>query len=81
VKASNVGGVFSTGDKEELARLLARQLKSGRISKDVRKRIEDWSKCLDAESGARYLIEILDHQKNGLPRRPAEPWHYLAHER
>ena len=67
--ASNVGSVFSTNDFDSLVRSLKSQLKKGKCSRKVRKKISDWSKCLDSESGAEYLKLIMQKRNNIIP-----PW-------
>ncbi len=69
VTASNVGSVFSTNDFDSLVRSLKSQLKKGKCGGKVRKKISDWSKCLDSESGAEYLKLIMQKRNNIIP-----PW-------
>ena len=71
VKASKVGGVFVSEDLKSLTKILHKQYKIGKISITHRKIISKWAKCLDANSGAKYLDLILNNTSNNLIE---EPW-------
>jgi glycosyltransferase involved in cell wall biosynthesis len=71
VKASKVGGVFVSEDLKSLTKILHKQYKLGKISITQRKIISKWAKCLDANSGAKYLDSILNNTGNNLIN---EPW-------
>jgi glycosyltransferase involved in cell wall biosynthesis len=71
VKASKVGGVFVSKDLKSLAKILYKQYKIGKISITQRKTISKWAKCLDANSGAKYLDLILNNTNKNLIK---EPW-------
>jgi len=71
VKASKVGGVFESDDLKSLNKILLKQYKIGKISITQRKIISKWAKCLDANSGAKYLDLILNNTGKNLIK---EPW-------
>ena len=71
VKASKVGGVFASEDLKSLTKILHKQYKIGKIFIKKRKIIYKWAKCLDANSGAKYLDLILNNTGNNLIE---EPW-------
>ena len=73
VRASGVGGVFPRGDVAALTALLQQALMAGRITKGSRVRLAEWARCLDADCGADYLIEIFEHME-GRALRPDAPW-------
>lgn len=73
VQASGVGGVFASGDKNDLARLMLRCFEKGKISREERMRIGTWANALGADAGAHYLAEILDHAAN-VGEKPISPW-------
>lgn len=73
VRASGVGGVFSNGNVQSLSQLLAHQVNGGKVRHDQRQRIAEWARCLGANAGADYVLEILDHM-DGLTPRPTAPW-------
>ena len=73
VRASGVGGVFSNGNVQSLSQLLAHQVNGSKVRHDQRQRIAEWARCLGANAGADYVLEILDHM-DGLTPRPTAPW-------
>jgi len=60
VQASGVGGVFTANNQQSLIVSLRTQLRKGHLSTKERKKIIEWSKCLNATSGAKYLESILN---------------------
>ncbi|MOA39349.1 hypothetical protein D3C78_1611200 [compost metagenome] len=74
VRKTGHGGVFRAKDMNELTNLLAEQISKGPLESALRKKIADWSSCLNADSGAAYLHEILMFSQNGDGSRPTEPW-------
>lgn len=73
VKASGVGGVFSSRSSEELHSLLKNCLTAGKIESHQRLVISKWASCLTGKSGAIYLIEIIRTIQGDLPI-PNVPW-------
>ncbi|MCB1356423.1 MAG: glycosyltransferase family 4 protein [Maritimibacter sp.] len=72
VRASGAGGVFRAGDVGDLRRVLGGMLDRGPLCDTEREALSDWARCLTAEAGARYLLEILDRAEAGGPIVP--PW-------
>lgn len=60
VRASGTGGVFQSGDHSGLAAQLASALETGCLPGSKRLALADWARCLGADAGARYLLQILD---------------------
>lgn len=73
VRASGCGGVFESGNRPELTRLLERVVAKGPFGLHDRTRLSDWASCLGADAGADYLLAILDHV-DGRRERPPAPW-------
>ncbi len=61
VRASGTGAVFTAGDADDLRRVLGAMLHRGPLSETGREDLSNWARCLTAKAGARYLLEILDH--------------------
>lgn len=73
VRASGRGGVFERDDRAGLVQQLERAVAVGRSSTSERAKLASWARCLNAEAGADYLLEILDHV-DGRGARPLPPW-------
>jgi glycosyltransferase involved in cell wall biosynthesis len=73
VRASGRGGVFARDDRAGLVRQLERAVAAGRPSISERTTLASWARCLNADAGADYLLEILDHV-DGRCARPLPPW-------
>lgn len=73
VRASGVGGVFTAGDKMDLARTLQAQIRTGRTSLNERKALSAWAQCIGSEAGSEYLLAIAESIWEGAPR-PNAPW-------
>lgn len=71
VRASGVGGVFAAGEAGDLRRVLGEMLDCGPLSKDRREALSQWARCLTAEAGAPYLLEILNSDAS---RTVVPPW-------
>jgi len=71
VKASGCGGVFRSGDVEDLSRLLRCEIARGLQTSQRRLALADWAKCLGAKAGAAYLDAILSHAAGEAERPPA----------
>lgn len=72
VEASGRGGIFEPGDTRQLAQLLREQL-ALRSKQEDRTALRQWARCLSAEAGATYLIDILNGGRTG-GERPIPPW-------
>lgn len=55
-----------------LSQLLVHHVNGGKVRHDQRQRIAEWARCLGANAGADYVVEILDHM-DGLTPRPTAP--------
>lgn len=73
VVASGQGGVFKSGSLAELIDLLQRMIAAGRLSRDQRQTLAEWSRRLGAGAGASYLQEIIAFSQ-GCSERPTPPW-------
>ena len=74
------GGVFRGGDRDSLAGALAARLREGPISLGQRRRIQEWSVCVQGPALARYVSAVLSHVYAGAPR-PEPPWLAAASHR
>ena len=72
VKASGVGGIFLSNNQKSFTSLLYKQYKIGKISIKKRQQITKWAKCLNANSGAKYLDLILNNGGKNLIKVPWE---------
>lgn len=73
VRDSGQGGVFGCDDSAGLTALLDRALAKGTPTPAEGLTLAAWAKCLAADAGADYLLEILDHI-DGRGQRPVPPW-------
>ena len=73
VRASGFGAVFEAGDVEGLRRCLAGMMNKGRIDKVGREELSKWAQSLTAETGARYLLEIIRSARDAA-RPIIPPW-------
>ena len=73
VRASGYGGVFRSGDFEDLTVTLQRMVSAGCLPAGERLALRKWAQCLGADAGALYLLDILDHAE-GMPSRIMVPW-------
>jgi len=73
VTASSVGGVFSSGDVDALARLMGDMVSQGPLKLEQRQALAQWAGALGAKAGAQYLLAIFEHLSDGT-RRPLPPW-------
>ncbi len=65
VRTSGHGETFRTGSTEDLARVLGRWIEKGPLTSMQRSEIRAWSKCIEGEAAARYLIKIIEHIEEG----------------
>lgn len=73
VRASGQGGVFRSGDLDDLSRLLHRLIDEGPQTADRRMALARWGRRLGARAGADYLMTILA-SKNVDRAPPPPPW-------
>ncbi len=73
VRASKVGGVFASGDRDALARRLREVLDVRPLTYQARYELAQWARSLGAEAGAAYLLAVLEFVE-GDGDRPMPPW-------
>jgi glycosyltransferase involved in cell wall biosynthesis len=73
VKSSNFGGVFKSGDYNELKELMCQVVYVGLWNYEKRIMLVKWAKCIDNHAGAEYLNNIINYQL-GQGRYPSLPW-------
>lgn len=71
VRASGAGGVFAAGDVASLKQVLGEMLDHGSLHDAQREALSDWARCLTAEVGADYLLDIVNR---GLGDVVQPPW-------
>lgn len=70
LKSPDRGGVFCSGDEQELVRLLSRAIHAGRVTPARRQRICNWAKeAISVSSGATYLNALIRQSPAAQP-----PW-------
>lgn len=73
VRGSDRGETFRVGDWSDLARVLAKWIGTERLALERRSEIRAWSKCIEGEAAARYLISVIEYIEEG-GGRPIAPW-------
>jgi glycosyltransferase involved in cell wall biosynthesis len=73
VAASGCGGVFRSGNLDDLRVKLKQVITEGNISIEAREKLAQWAYCLNANRGAEYLLEILRYLRLG-GVKPSAPW-------
>lgn len=75
------GGVFPTYDPQALRDLLKGVLVAGRQMAEQRGDLAAWARCLNAETGARYLEAVFTHaQDMTITVHPTVPWAHVFRE-
>ncbi len=74
VKASNFGSVFLVNNINELKNSLKNQVKLGGLNINQRLELIKWAQCLNSESGAKYLDQIINNNRN---KHINEPWYEI----
>jgi glycosyltransferase involved in cell wall biosynthesis len=67
------GEIFPSGSVGALQTTLEARIAGGRLNREGRQRIEQWSRCLEGDSGAEYILSVIRHVYDGGPR-PVAPW-------
>lgn len=72
----NRGEVFDAGSVTSLTKVLKRWISKGKASDAQREEIRKWSKAIEGEAAAQYLLEIISYtqDKGDLRERPVAPW-------
>jgi glycosyltransferase involved in cell wall biosynthesis len=73
VLASGVGGVFLGDERDGLVGHLKGAMQRGRVTGKERLRLARWARCLNATTGADYLLDVLAFSE-GRRGRPKVPW-------
>ena len=73
VKLSNYGGVFRSGNIDDLVKNLKVVLDNGPLEKKERQKLLNWSKKITSDEGANYLKKIINFT-DGYGERPKSPW-------
>lgn len=73
VRASGFGETVQARSAEDLATVLDRRIRNGRLPESHRSEIQAWSKCIEGEAAARYLIKVIEHIDEGKDA-PVAPW-------
>ena len=71
-----LGTVFDAGRVEPLVRAMIERTSRGRATIRDRRRIMEWSQCIDPRSIATYLEAVLLHVYSGAPV-PCPPWRLM----
>lgn len=72
------GDVFRAGSVEDLARALDAWIERGPLPAPHRTEIRAWSRCIEGDTVAQYLLEIIAHVSGERPVRPSPPWADVA---
>jgi glycosyltransferase involved in cell wall biosynthesis len=67
------GGVFRAGSISALRTKLEGMIADGRPNREARQQVQRWSRCLDGDAGAEYILAVIEHVYSGGPR-PVAPW-------
>lgn len=67
------GEAYPYQDLAALAGAIDRRILSGPPDAGARRRIRDWSRCIEGPAVADYIVAVMEHVYGGGPR-PAPPW-------
>ena len=67
------GEVFKADSVAELADVLKRCMRRGKRTYETTARIKSWTKSIEGETVAHYLLNVID-AANGIKNRPNVPW-------
>jgi len=73
INGSFRGEVFKTGSVSDLHRILACQILRGKKTPELSSKIETWSKTIEGETAANYLLDIIKSVLEG-GGKPVPPW-------
>jgi glycosyltransferase involved in cell wall biosynthesis len=73
IKDSFRGEIFKTGSISDLRRILAYQILQGKKTPELSSKIKIWSKKIEGENAANYLLEVIDSSLNK-KQKPNQPW-------
>tara|TARA_R110001592_G_scaffold85363_1_gene252205 strand:+ start:9207 stop:10325 length:1119 start_codon:yes stop_codon:yes gene_type:complete len=79
VPRGKYGDVFESGNLDDLAHALERIVNNGKLKREERFQLAEWAKCLGADAGANYLLQVLKAiEKSSI--KPIEPWKQASAE-
>jgi len=73
IKDSFRGEIFKTGSTSDLRRILAHRILQGKKNPELSSKIKIWSKKIEGETAANYLLEVIDASVNK-KQKPIPPW-------
>ena len=68
------GELFECGSVDSLTSVLDKWISKGPLDVPVRKKIQNWSRCIEGQEVARYFIRIMDYLEGAPSERPKAPW-------
>lgn len=77
VQRGKYGDIFESGNVDDLAQALERIINNEKLKPEERLRLAEWAKCLGANAGANYLLEVLKATKDSRVK-PVVPWKEFA---
>jgi len=73
IKDSFRGDIFKTESVSDLRRILAHRILQGKKTPELSSKIETWSKTIEGETAANYLLDIIKSVLEG-GGKPVPPW-------
>ena len=73
INGSFLGDIFKTRSTSDLRRILAHRILQGKKSPRLSSKIKIWSKKIEGETAANYLLEVIDASLNK-KQKPSPPW-------
>lgn len=74
LRDSRRGEVFQSESVADLTKLLDKWIARGKRSPDLTEKIRVWSRCIEGDSGADYMLKVFQHVYEEGPR-PEPPWY------
>ena len=68
------GETFRCDSLESLTGVLEKWILKGPLDNSKREQIRSWSRCIEGDVIARYVLEIIGYLENGGGQRPQPPW-------
>lgn len=73
INSSFRGEIFKTGSVSYLRRILAHRISQGKKTPELSLKIKTWSKTIEGEAAANYLLEVIEASLNKR-QTPLPPW-------
>lgn len=73
VPRGKYGDIFESGNVDGLAQALERIVNNGKLKPEERLRLAEWAKCLGADAGATYLLQVISAVEFS-SAKPLVPW-------